>query len=354
MSRPDLPMPLNLKGLNAEWIGNALSIRFPGVTVTDSRIIDVIPGTTTKVRVAVKYNQAGLDMGLPGRLIVKGGFEAHSEAMSSAYVAENRFYALVQQHVDLRSPSCYYADSDPDSWQSIIIMEDLVARGVTFCHPLQTHSFQQVADRLRAMARYHGQSWNSPEFQPGGVLGNIDIPFTDSVMDYIDFYLSAEQWNRLLALPRGAAVPRAFHDREWLREKLLALKKYHEGQPRSILHGDTHLGNLYIDADGTPGFFDPQVRQGPWHYEVCYHLIAALDVCDRRRWDRPLLEVYLNALQQQGISTPDFDQAWDALRREVVWGLFIFLINEPTFQTEAVNTAYAVRYAMAGLDWGIV
>ena len=160
MSRPDLPLPIKLDELTSEWLSNALSIRFPGVMITDSRIIDIMPGTTTKVRMAVVYNQRGQCLNLPKRLIIKGGFEKHSEAMSSAYITENHFYAHVQEHVDMRSPTCYYADRDPDSWQSIIIMEDLVSRGVTFCHPLQTQNFQQVSDRLQAMARYHGQTWN--------------------------------------------------------------------------------------------------------------------------------------------------------------------------------------------------
>ena len=44
---------------------------------------------------------------------------------------------------------------------------------------------------------------------------------------------------------------------------------------------------------------------------------------------------------------PSFEPAWDDYRRELVYGLFIFLINETRFQTEATNTAYAARFGAA-------
>ena len=43
-------------------------------------------------------------------------------------------------------------------------------------------------------------------------------------------------------------------------------------------------------------------------------------------------------------------RAWEAHRREIAYGLFIFLINETQFQTEAVNTAYCARFGAAALD----
>jgi hypothetical protein len=51
-----------------------------------------------------------------------------------------------------------------------------------------------------------------------------------------------------------------------------------------------------------------------------------------------------------GVDTPSFDSAWAAYRRDVVWGLLIWLLNSSQFQTEANNTAAAVRFAMAMID----
>ena len=50
------------------------------------------------------------------------------------------------------------------------------------------------------------------------------------------------------------------------------------------------------------------------------------------------------------MAAPDFEGAWTAYRRDIAYGLFIFLINDLRFQTEAINTAYAARFGVAALD----
>jgi aminoglycoside phosphotransferase (APT) family kinase protein len=153
-----------------------------------------------------------------------------------------------------------------------------------------------------------------------------------------------------MAMPRGAAVPMILHDREWMAGALAKLEAYHKQFPVCIVHGDTHLGNLYIEPDGTPGFLDAQTNRGPWQFEVNYHLIVALDMLDRRQWEKPLLVRYLEALRSHGVDAPSFEEAWEAYRRETAYGYFIFAINENEFQTEAVNTAEAARFACAAID----
>jgi aminoglycoside phosphotransferase (APT) family kinase protein len=145
-------------------------------------------------------------------------------------------------------------------------------------------------------------------------------------------------------------VAQRLQDRDWMQHALVKLGEYHRGWPVCLCHGDTHLGNLYEEADGTPGFFDAQVAKGPWQLEVTYHLVGALDVPDRREHERTLLQHYLDELRTHGIKPPTFREAWEAHRREIAYGLFIFLINETRFQTEAVNTAYAVRFGTAAID----
>jgi aminoglycoside phosphotransferase (APT) family kinase protein len=135
-----------------------------------------------------------------------------------------------------------------------------------------------------------------------------------------------------------------------MADALASMGHQHRQSAVCLCHGDTHLGNLYIDADGRPGFFDAQVAKGPWQLEVTYHLIAALDIHDRRLWEKDLLRRYLDGLSAHGVAAPSFDIAWEAHRREIVYGLFIFLINEVRFQSEAINTAYTDRFGAAALD----
>ena len=75
--------------------------------------------------------------GFPKLLILKGGFEPHSRVLCHMHEREVRGYRDVLPIVKLPSPACYFADYDPERQQGIIIMDDLVARGVTFCHATQ-------------------------------------------------------------------------------------------------------------------------------------------------------------------------------------------------------------------------
>ena len=343
-----LPLPVRPEAVTREWLECALRTRRPDLRLASSEVVDVIKGTSTKIRVRVHARDDGGD--LPESLIVKGGFEEHSNSMGPMYLNEMRFYRDVQPFVAIHSPRCYFAGADPGSHQSIVIMEDLVPRGVQFCDPLRPQAPAQVARRLSVMARYHAATWNSPEFAAGGRLDWVGGRHEGWSVVYQDHYLEPARWSHYMAEPRGAAVAARLRDRDWMQHALRTLGEFHRGWPVCLCHGDTHLGNLYEEADGTPGFFDAQVARGPWQLEVTYHLVAALDIADRRTHERELLRHYLDELRGHGVEPPSFEAAWEAHRREIAYGLFIFLINETRFQTESVNTAYTARFGAAALD----
>ena len=349
----DMTLPLTAEAVTAAWLEAALQFRHPGVRLASLQVDDVMLGTSTKIRVRPHY-APGHDAGLPATLIVKGGFEAHSPSMKEMYTNEIRAYRDVLPFVAMNAPLCYYAGSDPGSHQSIVVMEDLRPKGTTFLHAQRPQHPAQVARRLEAMARYHAQTWNSPAFAPGQRWDFIGGRHEGWSVVYQDRYLAPEMWQHFMNSPRGAAVSTRLHDGEWMRGALRALGRYHQQFPVCLIHGDTHLGNLYEEADGTPGFFDMQVARAPWFTEVTYHLVAALDLNERPLSEEALLLHYLDALRREGIDAPGFAEAWEAYRREIAYGLFIFLINETRFQTEAVNTAYSARFGAAALQHGTI
>jgi len=163
-------------------------------------------------------------------------------------------------------------------------------------------------------------------------------------------YLQADIWQRFIDLPRGAAASVQFHDMDWMKDSLNRLPRLARDLPRAVLHGDTHLGNLYEDADGTPGFFDHAALCGPSLVEVAYHIAGALDLADRKCWERALVRHYLDELVRHGIRAPDFDDAMRQYAAYLVLGYCIFLINEPCFQPEEFNTAYTARFSAAMID----
>ena len=90
--------------------------------------------------------------------------------------------------------------------------------------------------------------------------------------------------------PRSLGLPRVCRDRETMHAALQALRRFAPGGPTCVIHGDAHLGNMYLDAQGRPGFLDWQTaRRGHWAQDVTYFYVSALDPLDRRAWERDLI-----------------------------------------------------------------
>lgn len=345
-----LPLPLHIRDIEAGWLGVALGAQYPGLIVTHAETVAVLFGTSTKVRVRIECEGPGREA-LGPTLIVKGGFEDHSPGLAAMYANEARFYADIAPLIPMVTPLCHFAGSDPGSYQSIVILEDLKRPGLDFCNPLVPQSFEQIARRLDGMAAYHAATWETEHFQPGGRWSDIASRFDTWGLDYMKTYLQPKIWDHYMALPRAGAVPERFRDRVWMETALRRLGEIQAEQPHCLIHGDTHLGNLYIAEDGTPGFFDAQVARTAWHHEIAYHIVCALTPEDRARWERELLEYYLGQLETHGGPRLDREDAWLDYRRSIVWGLFIFMINEVRFQTEQVNTAYTARFGAAAAQY---
>jgi len=344
-----LRLPLELDGISAEWLETALSGYAPGVQVRGFEAVDMIRTTCTKLRLKLDLADNRKDAPIPETVILKGGFEPHSRAMSNMHFTETHSYSTLMPMFGMRTPDVYFSQWDEEAKQGIVIMEDLVARGVEFCKPTNPQGFDQIARRLEELARLHAGTWGSPELEPGGKWGWL----SDTAEHFLDFmgqFLEEDVWNSFIESPRGAAVARPFLDRHWMREAMERTAVFSRGLPRCACHGDTHLGNLYIDTDGTPGFFDCISYKAPGMYEVTYHLACALDLSDRARLERPLIQHYLNALRENGVDPPSFDEAMAQYAVYLAYGYMIFIINDAIFQPEAYNTAYTARFSQAMLD----
>lgn len=346
-----MPLPTEVDAITADWLTQALRTKHAGVTVRSAEIVDVIRGTCTKIRIGLELDDEGHRAGIPASIMLKGGFEPHSRnvTMNHMHEREVRGYREVLPELGLPSPACYFARYDPEVGQGIVIMEDLAAKGVTFCSALEPQSFDQVARRLTVLARFHAQTWNSSEIAPGGKWSDL-VDFYD-VMDGF-FYEKAnpENWARFCGLPRGAAVSKRLQDRDWMTAGWERLKHYSRDLPRCVLHGDIHLGNLYIEKDGTPGFLDTLASLGPGMLEVSYHITASIDVADRRNWEGALVQRYLDELRANGVEAPSFEDAMHQYVMAMVYGHFIWMTTESRYQPEAVNAANCARMSAAMLD----
>jgi aminoglycoside phosphotransferase (APT) family kinase protein len=171
---------------------------------------------------------------------------------------------------------------------------------------------------------------------------------------FVDKHLSPDNWQRFIAMPRGAATAVCFHDLDWMVKAFTRMECFARQLPFCVLHGDIHLGNLYIDPDGTPGFLDTLASKGPAMLEVSYHISAALDASDRKRSEGALVQHYLDELARNGVDVPTFDDAMRQYGILLLYGYFIWITTESHYQTESVNTANAARVSAAMIDHDII
>jgi Ser/Thr protein kinase RdoA (MazF antagonist) len=83
----------------------------------------------------------------------------------------------------------------------------------------------------------------------------------------------------------------------------------------TLIHGDAHLGNLFLDGDRV-GFLDwACFARAPGMRDVAYFLCNSLPTELRRAEERDLLLRYQRALDAAGAPTRPFDAIWRDYRR---------------------------------------
>jgi aminoglycoside phosphotransferase (APT) family kinase protein len=290
------------------------------------------------------YNAAGGN--LPTKLVAKVPFASHSDMLARMSIYENevRFYRDVLPLVDIKAPALFAYDSDPETGYSIVVLEDLRERGVVFTNARIETTYEWALDVVRALARLHAKWWDKRAPFPWLSPGRHD----DGGSPYEKSQRTPEAWAENMARPRGIPVPRRFRDLDEVGRGLDRMKEIDRGSPSCLLHGDAHVGNLYVDVDGRAGFLDWQtVRRGGWAHDINYFIVSALDIEDRRLWEQDLLRAYLAEL---GKVAPAFEAAWDHYRVYDYYGFFFWTVNPPSMQPEDLNQITSMRFAIAALD----
>ena len=338
----EVGIPVDADGFTTAWFEAALCRDFPGLNIASARLVQRIKGASSKLRFELDSDYPGL----PARLMIKGGYEPHSGGLTIMHFNEMHAYRDLLPTVEVNAPRCFFAGAQDA--RAAVVLEDLDLHGAHFLSLQKPLGFDCAARFLDGLARFHARWWSAPDLATR--FGWAEESSSMQTSFYFDILRDPAQFAEYAAAPRGTAMPRVLRDAERVARAHNVLTGLHTAMPQTMLHGDAHLGNVYLDADGTPGFLDWQPRRGPWALDVTYFIIAALDIVDRRRWETARLQHYLGRLAAYGVEPPSFDAACDAYRRDVVWGLLIWMLNGTQFQTESNNTAAATRFAMAMID----
>ncbi|GAA2120808.1 phosphotransferase [Actinomadura napierensis] len=315
------PVPDTLDELlSPEWLTRALGARFPGVRISRVTPGPVVSRLSTNARFHIE-GEGGLPPGLPSDLCGKGYFTDAGWPARASGVYEVSFYRHLAAKSGVRTLRSLYADISPETRHGVVITEDVVAQGGTFLDATSDYTPDLTAESLTELAKLHAATWAEPALSTAGWLTSR-----------LDSYMRARGIKEIrgnFESEIGAGVPSEVRDPERLFAVYQALAEQTPGAaPWAVIHGDPHVGNLYLDGDGRPAFLDWQlVQRGPWYIDVGYHIASTLSVEDRRRTEDDLLRHYLDRLRAGGVEAPSWDEAREGVRRGIIHGFYLWSIT---------------------------
>ena len=316
-------IPNDATEIDAAWLEAAFAPRFPGIAVSSVEILHRSEVTNAHARLRIGYSNLG-DSTVSGKRPPELLFAKmlpsepnHRRAILQTHMGlrEARFYADLAPRLALRVPDVFAARYEEASGEFLLLMEDLDDSGCSISDGTQTVSPDAAAGALADLAALHVR-FEDPVRRRAEASW---VPRPDPPSDY-----------GVVRLKQGLT-----HHRDKLSEAFCEMSElYIERQqalhaiwhsdsgsaPPSVIHGDTHIGNLFFEADGRVGFLDwgLVVVSTPLR-DLSYFLCMALSVEDRRAHERTLIRHYLEARRAIGGVPIDFDEAWKTHRLQAAY-----------------------------------
>lgn len=164
-------------------------------------------------------------------------------------------------------------------------------------------------------------------------------------------------WDDIVRLPGRSELPDYLKDGKRCNEALDRYLVERNPRFRTLLHGDTHMGNVYFTADGSIGFLDwSTFHFGSCFHDIVYHMTAMLSVEDRRVHEMEILDHYLETLHRLG--GPKFDRHADPevmieYRRSFMTNA-VWIICPYELQSKERVSAFCERAVAAFDDHGVI
>jgi hypothetical protein len=331
------PLPTKPDELTPAALTELIGQLHPGAAVTSVDILDTRGygeanvSTSARATLRVRYG-AGTPVGLPTRLLAKMSLGADSWCgqLHALYRNEVDFYTRLRPEMDIETARALGGRFDAATNQYVLVLEDLGVHGARFPSIMDDFSVDNVRSILDTLAKLHARYWQSPRF--GTDLAWVETHTAGDIETLMDGLIRAGILSEIAKEKyKREFIGRMGTSEEELHAGVAALKRHQSTLPQTLLHGDTHIGNVYVLPDGRGGLYDWQISvRGYCLHDVCYHITTALAIDRRHQHERELLAFYRDRLAAHGVAQPpDLETLWLEYRRAAIWGVYIGWLTTP-------------------------
>ena len=332
----ELTIPAGPEALTPEWLTQALretgTIKKSAVTSFDMEQ-DIAAGTGLigqLARLTPHYDQT--EEGAPRSLIAK--FPAATPEnreigdLLRFYEREIRFYEEIADEIELRTPRRYYSAMDIDAKEYVLLLEDLSQARVG--DQLAGCSLAEAELVIRELAKLHATWWDHPRLEELDWMPKANDPLM--AQPVADSYQQA--WGPFREQFGDGPARSILETGERLGEKITAILDQTADPPRTIVHGDCRLDNLFFapKEGGDPlAVIDWQISlRGRGPYDVGYFMSQSIDPSERKAKEMDMLRMYHRTLMENGVRDYDFDQCLHDYRLSTLFCLAYPVISGGT------------------------
>ncbi len=298
-------VPRRLGEVDRAWLADALSDRFPRVVVESVEVLGEHAGTTARRRIAIRYAGNRPD-GAPDSVFIKVMPPRLVEQLFGRIFnlgpTEVAFYRDVRPELPIRAPDAYSVRVGRGGTYALVL-EDLAAVGVTFKTIVDSVTLEEAESVVDTLACLHAAYWGPNRFPWLRTASRNPNEAIERYVCALAHRPTMERFSDLLPARVRTGASRIHSDRP-------ALERYWAEGPLTLIHGDSHVGNMYFQQ-GEAGLFDWQVTQ---HHQgvrdFAYFCVLSLDVELRRAQERALFERYWRRLHEAGVSRDQANPDW--------------------------------------------
>lgn len=298
-------VPRRLANVDQGWVQDALRDSVAGADVASIETLSEDAGTTSRRRIRIRYDGANR-VGAPESVFVKVRPPRITEQLFGRIFnlgpTEVAFYRDVRPGLPIEAPRCFSARTARGGAYALVL-EDLAAAGVTFKTIADEVTLADAENVVDALASLHAGFWGANRFPWLRTASSNPNEAIERTVSALAHRPTIERFSHLL--PEGV---RAGADR--IHTERRALERYWADGPLTLIHGDSHVGNMYFDG-AKAGLFDWQVTQ---HHQgirdVAYFVVLSLDTELRRAHEHALVERYWRRLRELGVPSGEADPNW--------------------------------------------